>query len=73
MLVIKPDNKDFHLTGTYYITVIPDPKDDQLPGHALIPELSTIEYAENKNDKKVLMYKLATLASNEIVFTPEIQ
>ena len=52
------------------LTVIPNPKDDQLPGHALLPGLSTIEYTKNKNNIKVLMYKLATLAGNEIVFAP---
>ena len=55
------------------LTVIPDPKDDQLPGHALIPKLCIIEYAKNKNDIKFLMHKLATLAGNEIVFEPDIQ
>ena len=53
------------------LTVIPNPKDDQLPGHALIPTLSIVAYNKNKEDCKVLMYKLAILAGNDIVYTQE--
>lgn len=53
------------------LTVIPNPKDEQLPGHALIPELSTVAYAKNKENAKFLLYRLAILAGNEIVFAPE--
>ena len=52
------------------LTVIPDAKDDQLPGHALIPELKYSKRRSDKNNMKPLLLKLACLASQNIVFQP---
>ena len=53
------------------LTVIPNPKNEQLSGHALIPELSIGAYTKDKEVSKLLLYRLAILAGNEIVFAPE--
>ena len=52
------------------LTVIPNPIEDQLPGHSLIPELSFSEYKKNKNKTKEIQLKLARIASENIVCSP---
>jgi len=45
------------------LTVLPDPKQDQPLGHALIPELGYIQYEKNKPKAKEVQRELAKLAS----------
>ncbi len=52
------------------LSIVPDPRDDQLPGHALIPELSFQAMTKDKNKSKELQRKLAKLAGDGIVFEP---
>jgi hypothetical protein len=67
--------------GTYYVarlafndlhalnlTVVLSPGD--LPGHAVIPEMSRAAYEADKRSAKELQQKLAVLASQGIVYTP---
>lgn len=58
--------------GVLGLSVIPDPQQDQPPGHALIPALGYIEYAKNKPRAKDVQLKLAKLAAvpGAIVYTP---
>lgn len=53
------------------LTIIPDPQDDQLPGHALIPELSAQQVKENKSQSKEIQHKLAKVAGLNIVYETE--
>ena len=50
------------------LTIIPDPRDDQLPGHALIPELGFLQMKQDKLKCKELQRHLVKLACNSIVF-----
>ena len=51
------------------LTIIPD-RIDELPGHALIPELRTGLKGEAKETAKEKQYRLAIHASNGIVYEP---
>lgn len=50
--------------------IVPDPQDDQPPGHALIPELSFQAMKKDKEKSKELQRRLAKLAGNGIAFSP---
>ena len=50
------------------LTIVPDPQDDQLPGHAIIPELSFQQMKINKSKCKEIQRNLAKLAGANIVF-----
>ena len=47
------------------LTITPDPQDD-LPGHALIPELSFQQVKNNKFKSKEIQHKLAKLGKRQI-------
>src|SRR6266849_9638596 len=49
------------------LTVVPDDEPAGPPGHAIIPELSTAAYQQNKQRSKDLQMALARLASQAIV------
>jgi len=83
---LKPEKLDCDRAtgnpGSYYVaqlrasdilalglTIIPAPN-DELPGHALIPELKTGLSGDAKNRAKEKQYRLAKLASNGIVYEP---
>lgn len=55
------------------LTVISDPRDDQLPGHSLIPELAfqRVNAKETKPKSKEYQRALAKLAGESIVFISE--
>lgn len=50
------------------LTIVPDPRDDQPPGHALIPELSISEMKQNKTKCKETQRELSKLAGRNIIF-----
>jgi hypothetical protein len=51
------------------LTVIPSPRDD-LPGHAVIPELSLSAYRQEKKRLDAVQVELARLASLAIIHEP---
>src|SRR5207245_2581933 len=51
------------------LTVRPDPI-TSVPGHAVIPELNIVEYRSDKNRLRMVMKRLAEIASRGIVHTP---
>lgn len=53
------------------LTVVPDPRNDQPPGHAILPELSISEHNRDKQKCKDIQRRLAQLASKNIVFNTE--
>jgi len=50
------------------LTIVPDPRNDQPPGHAVIPELSISKMKQNKTKCKEIQRELAKLASRNIIF-----
>jgi hypothetical protein len=52
------------------LSVVADPQEDQLRGHALIPELSSALSSARKAASKILQRELAKLASEAIVHRP---
>ncbi|MGH6635281.1 MAG: hypothetical protein ACRED0_03805 [Gammaproteobacteria bacterium] len=52
------------------LTVVPDPQANELPGHALIPELSYSSMLRDRSASKAFQRELAKLASRAIVFRP---
>lgn len=54
------------------LTVMPAPL-DELPGHAIIPELNWASYQRDKTKLKFLQLKLAILASKSIVHKPSVE
>lgn len=63
--VIRLRASDFIALG---LTIVPDPQDDQLPGHAIIPELSFQQMKVNKSRCKEIQRSLAKLSGTNIVF-----
>lgn len=53
------------------LTIVPDPRNEQPPGHAIIPELSISEWNQNKTKCKEIQRKLAKLAGMNIIFETE--
>ena len=53
------------------LTIVPDPRNDQPPGHAIISELSISEMKQNKAKCKEIQRRLAKLAGINIVFETE--
>jgi len=53
------------------LNVIPDPQQDQLSGHALIPELSYPNMKADKKKSKEFQFELAKLASLDICYSPD--
>jgi hypothetical protein len=58
--VVRLNVADIEGTG---LSVVAAPDPDQLPGHALIPELAYSIYKRDKQKAKLLMMRLAELAS----------
>jgi hypothetical protein len=54
------------------LTVIVDEKEEGPAGHALIPELSLDAYQREKTRLRALQVRLAELATQDIVHSPEI-
>jgi hypothetical protein len=54
------------------LSVLPDPSREELPGHALIPELSFEEMRRDKRRSKEIQLELARIASRAIVYEPKI-
>lgn len=52
------------------LTVIPNPRDDQLPGHALVPELRLGAMKADKKTSKEYQRALAKLAGSDIAYSP---
>lgn len=52
------------------LTLVPDPQEDQLPGHCLIPELSFDAAEQDKNRSKEIQRELAKIASKYVVHSP---
>jgi len=50
------------------LTVVPDPRNDQPPGHAILPELSFSEHNRDRQKCKDIQHHLAKLAGRNIVF-----
>lgn len=52
------------------LSVIPDPQEDQLMGHSLIPEINTEDYKRSNDYERLknLTSELAKLASKRIVY-----
>jgi len=50
------------------LTIVPDTRNDQPPGHAIIPELSISEMKQNKTKCKEIQRELAKLAGRNIIF-----
>lgn len=53
-----------------HLSVVPDERPDELPGHALIPELSWGRYQADKGRSKGIQFALASLASKAIELRP---
>ena len=56
---------------SYGVTIEPAPI-DAVPGHAVIPELNIVAFQANKQHWRVVMTKLAELASREIIREPTV-
>ena len=54
------------------LTVVPAPRKDDLPGHAIIPELRLSEFKADKRTSKTIQRELAKLASQAVLLEPEI-
>ena len=52
------------------LSVVPDPRADEPPGHALIPEMSHAAAKNSKTKSREVQLQLAKLASSAIVYTP---
>ncbi len=53
------------------LTVVADDQPGDLPGHALIPELSGPAYQQGKKSLKLIVAELARIASQHIVHRPD--
>ncbi len=49
------------------LSLAPTPSEEGIPGHVVIPELSSIAYRNNKPFVKETFVKLARLASNDVI------
>jgi hypothetical protein len=57
------------------VSMVPDPVDDELPGHAIIPEINATRRTQGKDEKnllKELQHKVARLVTrNDIIYWPD--
>ena len=65
--VVRLQVKDVLSLG---LSVMADPQPDQLPGHALIPELSWAAWRRQKPNSKEQQRALRALGEKDIAFTP---
>ena len=54
------------------LTVKPDPQEDELPGHSLVPELRFPHDKKEQLKQKEVQLELAKLASRRIVYSPDV-
>ncbi len=67
--VVRLQAKDYLDLG---LTLHPDPKPDELPGHTLIPRLNADSMKNHKNESKDLQKKLADRATASTLLGPFI-
>lgn len=56
--------------GEAGVSVVADPRPDELPGHALIPEPSHSRFLSDKAASREIQRELAKVASRQLVWQP---